>query len=137
MFAGVGLLLVGTQGGMVQPVTSRLGETGTIRLGLLLDAAGFALLSVAGSWPMLGGALAFLAVGQGLLTPTLSSAVAGAAPPGRAGAALGVQQSAGGLARVVGPAAGGALFALAVPAPYLVAAVLAVAALPLTFGRDD
>jgi MFS family permease len=72
-----------------------------------------------------------LAVGQGLLTPTLASAVAGRSPD-QAGAALGVQQSAGGLARVVGPVLGGVLFATAIPLPYIVAAGLTLAALPIT-----
>lgn len=130
VFAGVGLVLVGTQGGMVGPVTKRLGEPGTLRVGMALDVVGFLLLAVSSGWTGLIAGLALLSVGQGLLTPTLSSAVAGASGDS-AGAALGLQQSAGGLARVVGPAAGGTLFAVATPAPYIAAAVLAAAAYPL------
>jgi predicted MFS family arabinose efflux permease len=45
---------------------------------------------------------------------------------------LGVQQAAGGLARVVGPLAGGVLFEhIAVPAPYLAGAVLTLLAVLL------
>lgn len=130
VFAGVGLVLVVTQGGMVGPITRALGESTTIRLGLALNIGGFALLSFAESWGVLVPGLVLLAVGQGLLTPTLSSAVAGMVPE-RAGVALGVQQSAGGLARVVGPALGGALFAAAIPLPYIVAAGLTLIALPI------
>jgi MFS family permease len=64
------------------------------------------------------------------LTPTLSSAVAGVSPH-KAGVALGVQQSAGGLARVAGPVLGGSLFALSTPLPYVVAAGLTLIALPI------
>lgn len=131
VFAGVGLVLVVAQGALVSPVTRSLGETKTIRLGLALNVAGFAVISVATTWTTLLPGLALLALGQGLLTPTLSSAVAGMAPA-RAGAALGVQQSAGGLARVLGPVLGGALFAAAVPLPYVVAAGLTLLAIPLT-----
>ena len=54
----------------------------------------------------------------------MSSAVAGRVPAERRGQALGLQQSAGGLARVVGPAAAGVLFGqVGVAVPYLVAAV--------------
>lgn len=131
VFAGIGVVLVAAQGGMVGPVTKALGETRTIRLGLVLNVVGFAVISVADSWLTLPPGLALLALGQGLLTPTLSSAVAGMTPD-RAGVSLGVQQSAGGLARVVGPILGGALFAAAIPLPYLVAAGLTLIALPIT-----
>ena len=43
----------------------------------------------------------------------------------------GVQESAGGLARVVGPALGGALFGIGVSIPYLVAAAMTLLAMPL------
>ncbi|MEX1004561.1 MAG: MFS transporter [Acidimicrobiia bacterium] len=131
VFAGIGLVLVATQAGLVGPITRALGETSTIRLGLILNVVGFAVISVADSWLTLPPGLALLALGQGLLTPTLSSAVAGMAPE-RAGVALGVQQSAGGLARVVGPVIGGALFAAAIPLPYIVAAGLTLIALPIS-----
>jgi hypothetical protein len=75
--------------------------------------------------------LAVLALGQGLITPTLSSAVAGSASLDWAGATLGLQESAGGLARVAGPALGGALFGVAVALPYWVGAVLTLAVVPL------
>lgn len=130
-FAGIGLVLVATQGGLIGPVTRILGETVTIRLGLILNVAGFAILSVADRWWSLAPGLVLLAVGQGLLTPTLASAVAGRSPD-QAGVALGVQQSAGGLARVIGPVLGGVLFAAAIPLPYIVAAGLTLAALPIT-----
>jgi MFS family permease len=131
VFAGLGLVLVVTQGALVGPVTKALGQTRSIRLGLILNVGGFALISVADSWWTLPPGLVLLAVGQGLLTPTLASAVAGMAPD-RAGVALGVQQSAGGLARVVGPILGGALFAAATPLPYIVAAGLTLAVIPIT-----
>lgn len=131
VFAGVGVLLVGTQGGLVGPATDRLGEAGVIRLGLALNLAGFLLLSRADDWTVLGAGLVALSLGQGLLTPTLSSAVAGLVPTDRSGAALGLQQSASGLARVVGPAVGGALFALSPASPYVVAAIATLVVLPL------
>ena len=131
VFAGIGVVLVGVQGGLVGPVTHRLGESGTIRLGLLANVLGLGTLAIDLGWPGLVVSLVLLTVGQGLLTPTLSSAVAGRA--GRdTGVWLGWQQSAGGLARVVGPIAAGALFQWWWEgAPYAVGAVLALAALAL------
>lgn len=130
VFAGVGLLLVITQGGLIAPAARALGETRLIQLGLVLNVVGFVILARAESWGGLVPGLATLALGQGFIAPTLSSAVAGAAPD-QSGAALGIQQSAGGLARVVGPAVGGFLFGIGVGLPYLVAAALTLFALPL------
>lgn len=130
-FAGVGVILVVTQGGLVGPLTERLGEPMAIRLGLMLNTVGFLVISGADGWGTLIPGLVLLALGQGVLTPTLSSAIAGSTAPDRAGTALGIQQSAGGLARVVGPIIGGTLFAMSTAAPYLVAAGLTLVVLPL------
>lgn len=135
VFAGIGIALVGVQGGLVGPVTRVLGERGTLAAGLVANAAGLGLLSLDTGWVGLVPALALLVTGQGLLTPTLSSAVAGRAGAAR-GQWLGWQQSAGGLARVVGPVVAGALFQhVGVGAPSAVGAVLVVAALALLPGR--
>jgi len=126
---GMGLVLV--QGGFIHPVVERLGELRTVRTGLACNAVGLALVAADAGWATLTPALLLLVVGQGLVTPTLSSLVAGRIGHERRGSALGVQQSAGGLARSVGPALGGFLFGWSVPAPYLVGAVLVVGALLL------
>jgi DHA1 family tetracycline resistance protein-like MFS transporter len=131
VFAAIGIVLVAVQGGLVHPVTSRLGERGTLRFGLVSNALGLGLLAISLGWPGLIVALLLLTVGQGLLTPTLSSAVAGRAGRQR-GAWLGWQQSAGGLARVIGPIVAGSLFEFTgVGAPYVLGAVLALVALVL------
>ena len=131
VFAGIGLALVAVQGGMVGPVSQALSETTVLRAGLIANAVGLGVLAIDGGWTTLIVALLLLVVGQGLLTPTLSSAVAGRAgrQPGRW---LGWQQSAGGLARVAGPVAAGVLFEqVGVAAPYVVGAVLVLVALAL------
>ncbi len=131
VFTGIGLALVAVQGGLVGPVTTALGERSVLRLGLTANAVGLAVLAVDGGWLTLVPALLLLVVGQGLLTPTLSSSVAGRAGHER-GQWLGWQQSAGGLARVVGPVAAGVLFGqVGVAAPYVVGAVLVLVALAL------
>ncbi len=130
-FAGVGAVLVLTQAALVGPVAARMGEAATIRLGLGLDLVGFLLIGSSRGWPTLMVGLAVLAMGQGLVAPSLSSMLAGMVPPERSGAVLGAQQSAGGLARVVGPVLGGALFAIGAGVPYVVAALLTLVVLPL------
>src|SRR5207248_702131 len=124
VFAGVGLLLAAVQASLVHPAVRRFGEAGTMRVGLTLNGAGLLLLTAVHSWWLLVPALAALVVGQGLAMPALTSAFAGRAGADRTGRVLGVQQSASGLARVVGPLAGGLAFDhLGVTAPYVAGAV--------------
>jgi predicted MFS family arabinose efflux permease len=137
VFAVIGVLIAVVNGGLVAPMVRRFGEPGTLRLGLLLNAGGLAILPFVHSWLVLAPALVLLTTGQGLVTPTLSATVAGIADDDRRGEALGAQQSAGGLARVVGPALGGVAFErIGVGAPYLAGvALLLVAVLLLTSAR--
>jgi predicted MFS family arabinose efflux permease len=135
VFVVVGLSLVFFQAGMVHPVVVKLGEMGTVRAGLFLNIAGFLLLADAHRWIVLAPALVLITAGQGLLTPAITSMVAGGARDDRRGAVLGVQQSASALARVAGPIAGTFLFGhVGVGAPFAAGAVLAVAAVALTAG---
>jgi multidrug resistance protein len=131
VFAVIGLGLVGVQGGLVGRVVGTLHEARTMRLALVANAVGLFLLAIDGRWLTMGPALLLLIVGQGLLTPTMSSRVAGLA--GRsAGRWLGWQQSAGGLARVIGPITAGLLFEhVGIGAPYLIGVVLVLLALTL------
>ncbi|HEX2064621.1 MAG TPA: MFS transporter [Acidimicrobiales bacterium] len=127
-FVGVGVLITLVQVGLVHPCVRRMGEGATVRLGLLLNAGGMLVLAAVQSWITLLPALVLLTVGQGLITPVLSSLVAGAAAVGRRGGTLGVQQAAGGLARVIGPVAGGFLLQFAgLSAPYMAGAALLAA----------
>jgi len=132
VFAGIGLVIVIVQGGLVHPVVSRLGEVSTLRTGLLIDTFGLLLLAFVRSWLVLVPALLALTVGQGLVQTTMSSTLAGRADPSRRGEVLGAQQSAGGLARVIGPLLGGVLFQQIGPgAPYIAGAALMAAVLLL------
>lgn len=128
VFVGIGVVLALVQASLVQPVVERLGERGTLRAGLLANAAGLLLLAAVHSWLLLVPALLALVVGQGLVMPSLTASFAGRAGRERRGRVLGVQQSANGLARVVGPVWGGLAFErLGAPSPFLVgAAVMAL-----------
>lgn len=133
VFAVIGLVIVAVQGGLVHAVVSRVGELSTLRAGLLVVTVGLLVLAFARSWLGAAPALLALTVGEGLVQTTMSSVLAGRADPARRGEVLGAQQSAGGLARVVGPFLGGVLFQRIGPgAPYVAgAAVMAVVLLLL------
>jgi MFS transporter, DHA1 family, tetracycline resistance protein len=125
VFAVIGLVIVVVQGGLVHPVVHRFGETVTLRVGLAMDLVGLVILAFVRSWAGLVPALLALTVGQGLVQTTMSSALAGRADRRRRGEVLGAQQSAGGLARVVGPLLGGVLFQRIGPgAPYVAGAAV-------------
>ncbi|HHC07683.1 MAG TPA: MFS transporter [Actinobacteria bacterium] len=129
IFALVGLVLVATQAGLVGPMSRRFSELALVGIGLGLDVGGFLAVAMGTSWLGLGLGVVLLAVGQGLATPAISSVIAGRAPTGRAGAVLGIHQSAGGLARVVGPVVGGVLYAVGAAMPYFTAAFATLGAL--------
>jgi MFS transporter, DHA1 family, tetracycline resistance protein len=130
-FAGVGVVLVATQAGLAGPLGRRFGEIGSIRIGIASSVLGFVVLAETGRFGLMLVGLGVLAFGQGLLVPMVSSAIAGAAGPHGSGMALGAHTAASGLARVVGPLLGGALFGIATHLPYRMSAALVAAALLL------
>ena len=98
VFAGIGLFLVLVQAGLVHPVVSRLGAVGTLRAGSCSTSSGSCCWQSrsTGRCSCLPSPRSI--IGQGLMTPTLASIVAGRSPSERRGGALGLQQTAGGLA---------------------------------------
>lgn len=136
IFVGVGIVLVGVQVSIIQPVVSILGSRGSLRFGLAANAFGLLVLWRAESWPMLIASLLLLTVGQGLVSPNLSSLVAASVSDDRRGEALGFQQSANALGRVLGPASAGILYdRVSIGSPYLAGALLCAAALGVASTR--
>jgi DHA1 family tetracycline resistance protein-like MFS transporter len=139
VFLGVGLVLVAIQGGAYGRLVERYGTQRLFEIGIGLLIAGLALTSVAKVWPVLIVALALLAIGQGIASPSITSLVTQHAPPERRGEALGFQQSANAVGRVLGPPAAGAMFdRVGIWSPYVAGAVLSTVALGLvvTWGVD-
>jgi MFS family permease len=129
VFAVVGVLIVVVQGGLVRPAVRAAGESRVLLAGLVLNGIGLGLLAGVHSFVALAPAILALTVGQGLVSPTLSSALAGKVTADRRGGVFGIQQSAGGLARVVGPVVAGVAFGhLGVAVPYVGGAVLMLGA---------
>lgn len=126
VFAGVGVVLSVVQAVLVKKVIGRLGATRTARSSVLVTTAGFLLLVPALGWAGLVPALVALTVGQGLLNPSMATIVSMVTPEERRGQVFGVQQAVGAASRILGPLSATALFALAVPAPYVAGAALAV-----------
>lgn len=137
VFLVVGVMLVIVQGALIGPLTRTLGSPRLLSTGFVILIGGFLVLSTANAWAVLFVALALLSLGQGVVTPSLTSVVADSVAPDKRGEALGVQQSAGALSRIIGPAIAGLMFDHAgVAWPYVTAAVLTLLALLLVTSSD-
>lgn len=132
LFAAIGVLMVLVQTRVVGPANARLGSRPALRAALASVASGMVVLSFGGGWAGLAVALVLLVLGQGVFGPTLSNATVETVDTCGRGAALGLQQGAGALGRIIGPLLAGVLMdQVGVGAPYLVAAALAVVAIAL------
>jgi DHA1 family tetracycline resistance protein-like MFS transporter len=110
MFAWVGIVLATVQGGLVGLVVPRLGETRVVRIALLLIAAGLLAVPLSPSVPVLSAAVGLLALGLGFNSPSMLATISRLADPRDQGSTLGLSQSLGSLARIVGPMWGGWVF---------------------------
>jgi MFS transporter, DHA1 family, tetracycline resistance protein len=138
VFFYVGILLAALQGGAIGQLSRRFGEARLVTAGAAIIGAGLLGLALAGAlWSVLV-ATGLLALGMGLLNPSVTSLISRVAGADERGGVLGVSQSASSLARILGPALAGALFSVGGRnAPYYVGALLmaAVVAMALRLPR--
>jgi MFS family permease len=107
------------------PSVRLLGEMRTLRLGIVSVALGLATLPLARDFWELGLAVLLIPVGTALLFPSTTSILSHRAQAERVGLVLGVQQSFGGVARMIGPLWAGAVFQhLGIAVPFWIAAGL-------------
>jgi MFS family permease len=124
-----GLVMAGVQGRLIGPLTRRFGEAWLAAAGALALALGLVGLAASPLAALLPLPLALLGLGMGLTHPSLQSLASRGAAPGRQGATMGVYQSAGSLARIAGPPAGGWLYDVpGIQVPFLAAAALSLVA---------
>jgi DHA1 family tetracycline resistance protein-like MFS transporter len=110
VFSYVGLLSAALQGGLIGRLAGLFGEERLLFCGLALLGSGLLAMPFARDLAVLGVAVTALALGMGLTQPSISSLISRRAGPEEQGEVMGVSQSAGSLARVIGPAAAGVLF---------------------------
>ncbi len=127
LFALLGVVSVIVQGGLVRKAVPRIGE----RRLFLFSAAPFGLGLLLTGWspvaPVLLVGLVLIGIGYGGAVPSILGLLSRAADPRRQGAVLGIGQSTGALARVIGPTMAGGLFDVDVALPYLAGAALILA----------
>ena len=122
---------------MASPISragDRFGRFGPLMLGLIGVAAGLALLGVLEGYGGVVVGMAVFGLGYGLVFPAATALVAGANGAGRRGMAFGVFYAVYSFGVVVGASGSGRLAALSddlVGLPFLVAAAVVLAAVPL------
>jgi DHA1 family tetracycline resistance protein-like MFS transporter len=130
LFFLVGCVLILVQGALIGPLSRRLGEARLVLIGSAAIALGLAAVTLADRLAILLLASACLALGMGLLNPSISSLISRQAGAEERGGIMGVAQSAASLARVAGPAVAGPLFELiGRNAPYYAGALVMLAVL--------
>jgi len=143
LFVYCGLIGAFVQGGLIGRLVKKLGEPRLIALSLVLTAASLAWLPyISGtarlswgvlvrsqglSWLAMLAALALLSVGTSLTRPPLFGLLSNLTPAHEQGATLGVAQSAGSLARILGPLFATPLLSFLPPLPYLVCTAILLA----------
>ncbi len=110
LFAWVGVVLSIVQGLLVGRVVRRIGEHRLAPAAVALLSAGLGGVALVSSVPGLVLTMGIIAVGMGFQSPSMLSVISQLADPADQGGTLGVSQSLGSLARIVGPLWGGYVF---------------------------
>lgn len=120
-----GLVMIVVQGGLLPRLSKLYEERTLVVIGLSIEAVGFAIVASSPpsiAWLCVG--TATLSLGSALANPSLAAYVSRASSSSSQGSSLGLLQSSGALARVLGPPAAGMLYGAVSPrAPYVVAAL--------------
>jgi multidrug resistance protein len=149
LFVFCGIIGAVIQGGAIGRLVKMFGEPKLISLSLFLTGISLILLPFikgdgqlkwlavlhATDWPWIKMllALALLAIGSGLTRPPLFGLLSNLTPANEQGATIGVAQSAGALARILGPLFAVILYLRIAPLPYVFCGGLAILAALLTW----
>ena len=128
LFALLGIVSVVVQGGLVRRLAPRYGERTLLRVSGIPFCLGLLAVGTAATAPALLAGLVLIGIGYGGAIPSVLALLSRAAGPERQGAVLGLGQSVGSLARVLGPAMAGKLFDVRLALPYVAGAALILAA---------
>jgi MFS family permease len=128
IFMFCGLVSVFIQGGVIGRIVKRFGEPRVILGSLVIIAASLPIIPYVGTLAMLLVALGLFSIGSGINRAPTMGMISMYSPPGEQGATMGVAQSAGTLARVVGPMMAVPLYWLHPHSPYLLATGVAAVA---------
>jgi DHA1 family tetracycline resistance protein-like MFS transporter len=135
VFGLFGLIGLVVQGVLIGRLTRIFGEPNLVVFGAIASMAGLLTIAAAHRAPILVVGLTLLGFGLGVTNPILSTLASNFAGSSRQGVVLGFAQSAGGLARTLGPVGSGILYARVGPgSPFVGGASAALLALALALG---
>ena len=124
--------------GLLGRMIEWLGEARLTRLGLVLLAAGLALIAAVHSYLTLLAALTLMPLGTAFVFPCVTAMLSRVVPARNRGLYMGVQHTFGGVSRVLFPlAAGVAMDHLGLGFPFVIAGVLVLSTLLLTTSMED
>jgi len=134
LLALLGLLSATIQGSLIGPLSRSIGTHRMVLQGAAVLALSFLGLPFADTLGVLLAVTAGLAYGFSIVSPALNSLISLEVEAGSQGSVLGLSRSAAILARVIGPALAGLLFAtLGRDAPYFASAALMLGAFLVAF----
>jgi MFS family permease len=138
MFTYVGLLICFVQGGFIHHLYKIFGEKKLVTAGTFLIGVGLILCPMGSSQVILYVALAILAIGSGINTPSNQSLLSKLAAKEVVGGVLGIGQALSTLGRILGPLiAGYAYDKFGMQSPYLIGAVAMVVAFAISFSTPS
>ena len=134
----VGTISVIARAGILGRMVDRYGEAHLSRIGLTMLATGLATLPLARGYPTLAISVALVPLGTAFTFPCVTSMLSRVISSRERGLYMGVQQTFGGLARVVVPLwAGFSYDHFGRSVPMFTSAALVVATIALGYGIDD
>lgn len=137
-FMYIGAISVMTRAGILGPTVDRFGEARLSRFGTVLLALGLATIPLAEGYIALALAVALVPLGTAFTFPCITSLLSRVISRHERGLYMGVQQTFGGVARVIGPLwAGWAYDHLGVSIPFWTGAVLVSGTLLLGLGMNE
>jgi len=131
MFSGIIGALI--QGGLIRKLVPRFGERNLLLAGLAFNALAMALFPYIPTYSLYFVMSIPIALGSGLINPSLSALISKSANTQSQGSTLGLSQGLGSLARATGPFCGLLTFAVQPELPYLIACTISLSLLLLSF----
>lgn len=137
VFMYIGILSVVARALLLGPAVDRFREPALSRLGIVLLALGLAALPLSYNYAALAVAIALIPLGTAFTFPCVTGMLSQVIPNHERGLYMGVQQTFGGIARVIGPIwAGFAFDYLGTGVPFYTGAALALMTLFLGIGIE-
>ena len=124
-FAGVGLVMAFTQGGLIRPLKKRFSELSLISVGGFLFSTGLFLAFYFNSLYLFGFSILLLSLGYAIINPSLSGFISLQAEANQQGSSFGVTHGFSALSRIFGPLLGTYLLGeVSLKSPFLAGSII-------------